>query len=781
MSKELPTQPSLRNLKIQAKNLLKACRNGDAAARQRVREYHPKLTGDVIGESLRLADIQWALAREYGFESWPKLVASLPPEIRYYKKRHFSSRRSLQVGWIDRDGDNDPCAGGEHTTGASTAGRGFVDVPDCRIWFLEPDQVDGLADWKAMAEEIEASDVPGLCLRLPIDDQIAHVLGDLDDLRYLNICSGPNLTDEGMLALRRLTRLEYLQVGGYGGLPQVTDRGLACLESMPELKVARLNCSEATGKSVFYLREHQALRLVQPPPNSGDEALSYLKGKPRLSHLFLRCQVTDVGVAQLREFPALTDWQEDAEKYRIIEYSPPVRSAVFFDCGQTNGLSDEGLAALSDLGGVEELWLYRVDDEPLTSRCMDSVACMARLERVETGGKIIDDHALSRLGEMPLLSSLYLGSGSASDTGFEALSKSKSLSHLAISNFGGISWKGISAISRIQNLERLGLGIHDLPVEAFDSLRRMKRLREFNPNYVGDEAFEAVSQIDSLESIMIMYCDQVTDRAVKALERLPRLRDLSIWSGHITDASCSSISGIQSLEKLLFYRRDITDEGIRMLATLPCLKSIDLQENLAVSRDSLKAFGPDVRVNFQPPPIGYIRLAKMKTAVQSSEQINLKPLPISGSGDLDFEFVNLNEQSEYSEEGVQLNGGGAGLLFPSFRSVPFSWKAEIKPLSGRWNLLFGQGRIELPAHFIRSRIALLDPLKGNYEYIPFAYRKVMNEWREHRLVVEENRLRFSIGDETVVDAAGDYRSLATRLAIEFRGSLIVRNVILSSL
>jgi hypothetical protein len=55
MSRELPAQPSLEYLKKEAKELLES---------QRVQ--HP---------AWRLADAQHALAREYGFESWPKLRA----------------------------------------------------------------------------------------------------------------------------------------------------------------------------------------------------------------------------------------------------------------------------------------------------------------------------------------------------------------------------------------------------------------------------------------------------------------------------------------------------------------------------------------------------------------------------------------------------------------------------------------------------------------------------------------------------------------------------------
>jgi hypothetical protein len=64
MSRNLPSQPNLEHLKKQAKDLL-----------QDLKRKNP---------ALKLADAQHALAREYGFASWPKLkvhVESLPRPV----------------------------------------------------------------------------------------------------------------------------------------------------------------------------------------------------------------------------------------------------------------------------------------------------------------------------------------------------------------------------------------------------------------------------------------------------------------------------------------------------------------------------------------------------------------------------------------------------------------------------------------------------------------------------------------------------------------------------
>jgi ankyrin repeat protein len=70
-TRPLPTDPSLENLKNQARSLLKAVRAGDSAGIAMVREFHPR--ADETAAQFQLADAQLAIARSYRFASWPKL------------------------------------------------------------------------------------------------------------------------------------------------------------------------------------------------------------------------------------------------------------------------------------------------------------------------------------------------------------------------------------------------------------------------------------------------------------------------------------------------------------------------------------------------------------------------------------------------------------------------------------------------------------------------------------------------------------------------------------
>ena len=77
MSKQLPQNPSLEQLKKQAKSLLKRQQAADSEALTRIRENHPRWRNlsekQAAASPFALADAQLVIASEYGFASWAKL------------------------------------------------------------------------------------------------------------------------------------------------------------------------------------------------------------------------------------------------------------------------------------------------------------------------------------------------------------------------------------------------------------------------------------------------------------------------------------------------------------------------------------------------------------------------------------------------------------------------------------------------------------------------------------------------------------------------------------
>lgn len=95
-TRELPPEPSLEHLRNQAKDLRRQVVAGDAAAVDLVRELHPRLTEvtDAGALTITLADAQLVIARQYEFESWPKLRKHIDELARYSRSPHRESTGS---------------------------------------------------------------------------------------------------------------------------------------------------------------------------------------------------------------------------------------------------------------------------------------------------------------------------------------------------------------------------------------------------------------------------------------------------------------------------------------------------------------------------------------------------------------------------------------------------------------------------------------------------------------------------------------------------------------
>jgi len=71
--RHIPVRPNLRQLKIQAKDLLRAIHRDETEALTEFKQSHPEAAG-IQNTEVKLADAQLALARSYGITSWPRLV-----------------------------------------------------------------------------------------------------------------------------------------------------------------------------------------------------------------------------------------------------------------------------------------------------------------------------------------------------------------------------------------------------------------------------------------------------------------------------------------------------------------------------------------------------------------------------------------------------------------------------------------------------------------------------------------------------------------------------------
>ena len=133
MSRELPAKANLEHLKEQAKDLLRKLRQGDAGAIERVRS-HVSFTAP---GSLKLADAQHVIARDYGFSTWPKL------------KEHVESLALDPAGMLSAA----VCA-----SDAGRTARVFESHPELKARINEPMANYGDSGMQALLAAVQRSD-----------------------------------------------------------------------------------------------------------------------------------------------------------------------------------------------------------------------------------------------------------------------------------------------------------------------------------------------------------------------------------------------------------------------------------------------------------------------------------------------------------------------------------------------------------------------------------------------------------------------------------------------
>ena len=83
--RSLPTATNLEAIKKEARKLLRAVRQNDVARAQQYRAF------DVLESSshVTLPDVQYVVARHYGFKSWANLLENLKPRRASIASKFF--------------------------------------------------------------------------------------------------------------------------------------------------------------------------------------------------------------------------------------------------------------------------------------------------------------------------------------------------------------------------------------------------------------------------------------------------------------------------------------------------------------------------------------------------------------------------------------------------------------------------------------------------------------------------------------------------------------------
>jgi Leucine-rich repeat (LRR) protein len=308
--------------------------------------------------------------------------------------------------------------------------------------------------------------------------------------------------------------------------------------------------------------------------------------------------------------------------------------------GSTN-LTDEGLAHLATLEGLNELVLTRVS---ATDVGLVHLASMSKLVKLTLGGRAIageglghldkltglqrlvlgygpiKDDALRHLGLFPKLQTLHVGFSSIGDTGLAHIGQVTSLRQLDLSLCDNVSNKGLSHLIALKNLERVNLSrmgrISDHGLAHVGKITSLKQLY-LSGTPIGDPGIKHLQNLNALEELRI-DSTKVTDagltylpsnlrtlhlpRGVQSFEHLGHLTSLEVLGAQVTgdpgikhlksdklrvlglgywdvpDSDLPQFERFTRLESVYFGSDRITDAGLPPLVTLKNLEFLNLED-----------------------------------------------------------------------------------------------------------------------------------------------------------------------------------------------------------
>jgi hypothetical protein len=525
-SRRLPARPSFEQLQKQAKDLIRQYRAGDPDAAERFRVARPS-------SEPTLADAQFVIALEYGFETWAKL------------KRHIESLLRPDMDQYDRLAADLAAA---YTSGDSMAirqvnwsyGTSFAcdfhsgDIPQQRLktWFVAESKTADLAladarqmvahyfgfrSWAALSDSVRQppgdprsaplflSSAPPfymidwkenrISIRGPQSDddwnRIADVMKEhrisalisgamsdagmerisrLEHVTHLQVMDSQALTDEGVRQIERMPQLLDLEIGGRTS--PITDRSLEVLSHLCELRRFQTAWTRGiTDIGVAHLASCDRLEIVNLMGTpSGDGAIRALAGKPNLHQFHTGARVTDAGLPLLHRFPHFKTWTSSKVELALVgRQSEPNQLTI------DGPFTDAGIASLLGLDGLFGLGFFW-HCPSFTSAGLAPLRNLPNLQMLACEGKRCDDVAMAQIAEMPRLRKLLAQGTVATDVGFDRLSHSRTIEFIWGRECPNLTGRGFVALGSMPTLRGIAVSCKNVDDVSLAALPRFPSL-----------------------------------------------------------------------------------------------------------------------------------------------------------------------------------------------------------------------------------------------------------------------------------------------------------------
>jgi hypothetical protein len=354
----------------------------------------------------------------------------------------------------------------------------------------DPDDLSGLS-------ELDPNDLFWLSvsaeiyLRTGADPRIFEPISRLTGLGILSLIT-TGITDEGLEHLRPLRSLRGLELMQ----ASISNRGLAVLKDLPALEYLELNTgvTDAGLKQIAQVSSLRWLHIVNG--NIWGPGLAELAKLPRLERLCF--------------------WGSSPISDRHIRYLEGLTQLKGLTLWGVDALTDASLASIGKLKNLEGLHFIRTMPR-FTPAGVAHLKGLKNLKKVDfaqtwfsTEGSKGGDQVIRHLAALPNLESI---------TGISYLSA-----------------EGMKTLARFRNLKCLHVTLKD---------RRQ--------GYYGPTGLSHLAGLGSLEELSISSGDALSEADLGCLESLGRLKELRVWSKHLTDRNLASIGKLKQLESLTVF------------------------------------------------------------------------------------------------------------------------------------------------------------------------------------------------------------------------------------
>jgi hypothetical protein len=655
-SPHLPASPSLEQLQKQAKELLRQHRAGQDAAIERFRAASPRPGGSSEPRKTMLADAQFVIAREHGFESWAKLKHYIeeirPAGLEQYEQlakevaAAYMSADTKAIRELNRNYGtefgadfHDPVRMHQRLTTwyASESRAPDLALADARrivansygfeSWaefarsvaqgpadprsaplFMSPAppfyRIDWMEnrlsangpqsekDWERIFAVVKEHRIEKVEAG-GISDAAMKRLAGLDHITHLNIAGSKELTDEGARYLAHMPQLRELEIGGWQ--TPITDGAFEALRHLTELSRFESTWTQGisdAGVANLAFCDHLEKVNLMGTP-AGDGLIQALAGKAELRRLNTGRGVTDAGIRLLHRIPAFRTWLGGEIRYGLAGADTQPNHLMI-----DGPFTDAGLAGLAGLDGVFGLGFFW-HCPAFTSAGLKALRHLPNLGFLACQDEHCNDKAMRQIAALPRLKML-MGQGTvASDEGFAALSRSQTIEYIWGRECPNLTGRGFAALAAMPALRGIAVSCKNVDDGSLAALPRFLALRELIPMDVSDAGFRHVGRCENLERLWCMYCRDTGDAATEHLAGLTQLKMYYAGMTQITDRSLEILGRIGSLEKIEFWEcQGITDRGVAHLASLPRLREVEVYGSPGVSRSVMGLFPAHVRVRY---------------------------------------------------------------------------------------------------------------------------------------------------------------------------------------